>query len=90
MTVGISTRAARNASAATLGKVDVEALAAVTEAAGASSAALTAAVARARDDPGSCTVVLVEGMSDQAAVQTLAVRYGRDLRNPVRSVARPP
>jgi hypothetical protein len=29
-------------------------------------------------------------MSDQAAVQTLAVRYGRDLRNPVRSVARPP
>jgi hypothetical protein len=59
--------------------VDVEALAAVTEAAGASSAALTAAVARARDDPGSCTVVLVEGMSDRAAVQTLAVRYGRDL-----------
>jgi hypothetical protein len=60
--------------------VDVEALAAVTEAAGASSAALAAAVARARDDPGSCTVVLVEGMSDQAAVQTLAVRCGRDLR----------
>jgi hypothetical protein len=39
-----------------------------------------AAVARARDDPGSCTVVLVEGMSDQAAVQTLAARCGRDLR----------
>jgi len=61
--------------------VDVEALAAITEAAGASSAALAAAVARARDDPGSCTVVLVEGMSDQAAVQTLAVRCGRDLRS---------
>jgi hypothetical protein len=60
--------------------VDAEALAAVTEAAGASSAALAAAVARARDDPASCTVVLVEGMSDQAAVQTLAVRCGRDLR----------
>ena len=37
------------------------------------------AAARARDAPGSCTVVLVEGMSDQAAVQTLAARYGRDL-----------
>ena len=61
--------------------MDVEALAAITEAAGASSAALAAAVARARDDPGSCTVVLVEGMSDQAAVQTLAVRCGRDLRS---------
>ena len=39
-----------------------------------------AAVARARSDPGSCAVVLVEGMSDQAAVQTLAERSGRDLR----------
>ena len=38
-----------------------------------------AAVARARSDPGSCAVVLVEGMSDQAAVQTLAERSGRDL-----------
>jgi hypothetical protein len=52
----------------------------VTEAAGAGSAALTAAVARARSDPGSCAVVLVEGMSDQAAMDTLAARCGRDLR----------
>ncbi len=57
----------------------VEWLAAVTEAAGSSRAALTAAAARARQAPGSCTVVLVEGMSDQAAVQTLAARRGRDL-----------
>jgi hypothetical protein len=41
---------------------------------------LAAAVALARRDPGSCSVVLVEGMSDQAAVQTLAERSGRDLR----------
>jgi hypothetical protein len=57
----------------------LEWLAAVTEAAGGSSAALMAAAARARETPGSCTVVLVEGMSDQAAVQTLAARHGRDL-----------
>jgi hypothetical protein len=55
--------------AARLEDVDVESLAAVTKAA-----------ARARSDPGSCAVVLVEGMSDQAAVQTLAERSGRDLR----------
>src|SRR5437763_14351522 len=42
--------------------------------------ALAAAAARARSDPGSCAVVLVEGLSDQAAVQTLAERAGRDLR----------
>ena len=42
----------------------------------ASLAAVTEAVAA---DPGSCAVVLVEGMSDQAAVQTLAERSGRDL-----------
>jgi hypothetical protein len=54
--------------AARLEDVDVESLAAVTEAA-----------ARARGEPGSCAVVLVEGMSDQAAVQTLAERSGRDL-----------
>jgi len=41
---------------------------------------LAAAAARARRNPGSCAVVLVEGMSDQAAVQTLAERAGRDLR----------
>jgi hypothetical protein len=57
----------------------LEWLATVTEAAGGSSAALMAAAARAREAPGSCTVVLVEGMSDQAAVQTLAARRGRDL-----------
>jgi hypothetical protein len=57
----------------------LEWLAAVTEAAGGSRAALTAAAARARRAPGSCTVVLVEGMSDQAAVRTLAARRGRDL-----------
>ncbi len=54
-------------------------LAAATEAAGASSAALLAAAARAREAAGSCTVVLVEGMSDQAALTTLAARRGRDL-----------
>jgi hypothetical protein len=66
--------------AARLEDVDEASLAAVTEAAGAGSAALAAAAARARGDPGSCAVVLVEGMSDQAAVQTLAERSGRDLR----------
>jgi hypothetical protein len=60
--------------------VDEEWLAAVTEAAGGSRAALVAAAARARRDPGSCAVVLVEGMSDQAALETLAARLGRDLR----------
>ncbi len=58
--------------------MDEESLAAATQAAG--GAALTAAVARARADPGSCAVVLVEGMSDQAAVLALAARRGRDLR----------
>ncbi|MBV9204344.1 MAG: ATP-dependent endonuclease [Actinobacteria bacterium] len=52
-------------------------MAALTEAAGGRSAALAAAVARARD--GSCAVVLVEGRSDQAAVETLAARRGRNL-----------
>jgi Overcoming lysogenization defect protein-like, TOPRIM domain len=55
----------------------LEWLAAVTEAAGGSRAALMAAAARARQAP--CTVVLVEGMSDQAAVRTLAARRDRDL-----------
>jgi hypothetical protein len=66
--------------AARLEDVDEVSLAAVTEAAGAGSAALAAAAARARSDPGSCAVVLVEGMSDQAAMDTLAARCGRDLR----------
>ena len=59
---------------ATLRNVDDEAQAPLTVVAG-SSAVLAAAAARA----GSCTVVLVEGLSDQAAVETLAVRHGRDL-----------
>lgn len=54
-------------------------LAAVTEAAGGSSIALLAAVAHARGAAASCSVVLVEGMSDQAALHTLATRRGRDL-----------
>jgi hypothetical protein len=54
-------------------------LAAVTEAAGGSRAALLAAAAHARGAAGSCSVVLVEGMSDQAALHTLATRRGRDL-----------
>ena len=61
--------------------MDEESLAAVTEAAGGSSVALAAAAARARGDPGSCAVVLVEGMSDQAALETLAARCGRNLRD---------
>ena len=52
----------------------------VTEGAGGSRAALVAAAARARRDPGSCAVVLVEGMSDRAALETLAGRLGRNLR----------
>ena len=60
--------------------MDEASLAAVTEAAGAGRAALATAAARARRGPGSCAVVLVEGMSDQAAVQALAERSGRDLR----------
>jgi OLD-like protein len=66
--------------AGTLGNVDVEALAALTEATGAGSTELATAAVRARDAPGSCAVVLVEGLSDQAAVQALAAQYGRDLR----------
>jgi hypothetical protein len=55
-------------------------LAAVTEAAGGSSAALAAAAAHTRTaGPGASAVVLVEGMSDQSALATLAARSGRDL-----------
>jgi hypothetical protein len=54
-------------------------LAAATEAAGASSVTLLAAAARASEAAGSCTIVLVEGMSDQSALTTLAARQGRDL-----------
>jgi len=65
--------------AARLEDVNEASLAAVTGAAGAVRAAPAAAAGRARTDPGSCAVVLVEGMSDQAAVQTVAERSGRDL-----------
>jgi len=55
-------------------------LAAMTEAAGGNSAALVAAAAHARSaGPGAAAVVLVEGMSDQSALATLAVRRGRNL-----------
>jgi len=57
----------------------LEWLATATEAAGGSRAALVFAAARAQVAPQACTVVLVEGMSDQAAVCTLAARRGRDL-----------
>jgi hypothetical protein len=47
---------------------------------GGPNAALAAAAAYARDAAaGSCAVVLVEGMSDQFAVEALAARRGRDL-----------
>ncbi len=43
------------------------------------SAALAAATAYARSAAGSCAVILVEGLSDQSALQTLACRRGRSL-----------
>jgi hypothetical protein len=49
-------------------------------AAGDGRAALAAAAAYARQAaPGSCAVILVEGLSDQAALVTLAARSGRNL-----------
>jgi len=55
-------------------------LVAVTGPAGSSNVALAAAVAAVRDAPaGSCGVILVEGVSDQSAIEALAVRRGRDL-----------
>lgn len=56
-------------------------LIAVTGPAGSSNAALAAAAAALTDAPaGSGTVILVEGISDRAALETLAARQGRDLR----------
>ncbi len=56
-------------------------LVAVTGPAGSSNAALAAAVASVRHAAaGSCAVILVEGISDQSAVEALAVRRGRKLR----------
>jgi hypothetical protein len=55
-------------------------LVAATGAAGRGNAALVAAAARARAAPaGSCAVVLVEGVSDQFALSSLAARRGRNL-----------
>jgi hypothetical protein len=55
-------------------------LVAVTGPAGSSNGALAAAAAYARQAAaGSCAVILVEGVSDQAAIEALAVRRGRDL-----------
>ena len=55
-------------------------LVAVTGPAGSSNGALAAAAAHARQAAaGSCAIILVEGVSDQAAVQELAARRGRDL-----------
>ena len=63
--------------------VDDESLSGVvaaTGAAGEGNASLAAAVACARDTAvGECAVILVEGLSDQAAVCALAARRGRDL-----------
>ncbi|MFI8992474.1 TOPRIM nucleotidyl transferase/hydrolase domain-containing protein [Streptomyces sp. NPDC053542] len=53
-------------------------LAVVAWAAGGAGAGAAAAVAQELAD-GVRTVVLVEGSSDQAALETLATRYGRDL-----------
>ena len=56
-------------------------LIAVTGPAGSSNDALAAAVRRVRDAaPGSSAVILAEGISDQAALESLAARRGRDLR----------
>jgi len=63
--------------------VDGQALArliAVTGPAGSSNYALASAVRRVRDAaPGSRAVILVEGISDQSALESLAARRGRDL-----------
>jgi hypothetical protein len=55
-------------------------LVAVTGPAGTANAALAVAVAAVRNaSAGSCAVILVEGVSDQAAIEALAGRRGRDL-----------
>jgi hypothetical protein len=63
--------------------VDDESLArlvAVTGPAGSSNVALAGALASVRNAPaGSCAVILVEGVSDQSAIQALAARRGRNL-----------
>jgi hypothetical protein len=60
--------------------VSLSRLVAVTGPAGSSNGALAAAAAYARQAAaGSCAVILVEGVSDQAAIESLAARRGRDL-----------
>jgi hypothetical protein len=56
-------------------------LVAVTGPAGSSNGALAAAVTSVRSAAaGSCAVILVEGVSDQSAIEALAARRGRNLR----------
>ena len=56
-------------------------LVAVTGPAGSSNVALAAAVTSVQNAAaGSCAVILVEGVSDQSAVEALAARRGRNLR----------
>ncbi len=54
-------------------------LVAVTGPAGTGNVALAAAVAAVRNAPASCAVILVEGVSDQSAIEALAACRGRDL-----------
>ncbi len=54
-------------------------LIAVTGPAGSQNTALASAVPRVRAAPASSAVILVEGVSDQAALEALAPRLGRDL-----------
>jgi hypothetical protein len=55
-------------------------LVAVTGPAGSSNVTLAAAVVSVRDaSAGSCAVILVEGVSDQSAIEALAAHQGRNL-----------
>jgi hypothetical protein len=65
-----------------VGDPTLDRLIAATGPAGSSNTALAAAVTGlAAAPPGSATVLLVEGISDQAALAALAARQGRDLRH---------
>ena len=60
--------------------VSLARLVAVTGPAGSSNVALAAALASVRGAAvGSCAVILVEGVSDQSAIEALAARRGRNL-----------
>jgi hypothetical protein len=54
-------------------------LVAVTGPAGSSNGVLAAAARAGQAAAASCAVILVEGVSDQAAIESLAARRGRDL-----------